>query len=102
MNIHHIAKTVTNTRLKMCVAIYLFIGLEESSEGGDLFPLGAEKRFELQNFLQETLSVPLRLFAAAQARVRHGAPLTAEVHSHLKHFNEEREMLSLIFFNIMI
>lgn len=51
----------------MCEVIYLFVCLEDSSKGGDLFPLGAEKRFELQNFLQEAFSVPLRLFAAAQA-----------------------------------
>lgn len=82
------------------MAIYLFIGLEESPEGGDLLPLGAEERFELQNLLQEALGVALRLLAAAQARVRHGAPLAAEVHGHLERFSGERdiygrEMLSL-------
>lgn len=71
-------------RKSLFEVIYLFVSLENSSKGGDLLSFGAEERLELENLLQEALGVPLGLFAAAQARVRHGAPLTAQVHGHLK------------------
>lgn len=38
---------------------YLFVSLEDSPEGGNLFSLGAEEGLELQHFLQEGFSIPL-------------------------------------------
>lgn len=67
---------------------YLFVSFEDSSQRRDLFFLSAEKRFELQDFLQEAFGVPLCLAAAAEPRVRHGAPLPTQVHGHLRDNND--------------
>lgn len=74
-------------------ATYLFISLKDGPEGSNLFSLGAEKWLELQHFFQEAFSIPLCLYAAAQPWIRHRAPLTTEVHCHLR---EQRQYMVLM------
>ena len=62
---------------------YLLVSLEHGPQRGDLLPLGAEQRLQLQHLLHQGLGVALALPAVAERRAGQGAALATQVHRHL-------------------
>ncbi|TNN74827.1 hypothetical protein EYF80_014927 [Liparis tanakae] len=86
--IHRYSAIITLKQHAVLAVTDLFVRLEDRPEGRDLLSLGAEEGLELQHFFHEAFSIPLRLPAAAEPRVRHRTPLTTQVHRHLRKYRQ--------------